>query len=74
MLKFLGIMVALYKIIVLNLESYILKTAKMVAIFAESEISTFFCSFLCITSEIIELESWSCAQIEDLFMQIINLM
>ena len=51
-LKFSGIMVVLDKIVVLNLETDILKTPKMVAIFAESEISAFFCCFLCITFEI----------------------
>ena len=51
-LKFSGIMVVLDKIVVLNLETDILKTPKMVAIFAEGAISAFFCCFLCITFEI----------------------
>ena len=51
-LKFSGVMVVLDKIVVLNFGTDILKTPKMVAIFAEGAISAFFCCFLCITFEI----------------------
>ena len=51
-LKFSGIMVVLDKIVVLNFETDIFKTPQMVAIFAKSAISAFFCCFLCITFEI----------------------
>ena len=52
MFKFLGIMVTLDKIVVLNLERDIFKTSNMVAIFAKREISTIFCSFLHLTLKI----------------------